>query len=160
MDREAWCAAVHGVTKSRTWLSNWTDWTDSIRGGKGTKQSGRSWRGKQHKQTHQPGKTLKAPQKQKALNVHGRNKNLLSPSIRIYFLIILFCEQETITKVSEVMIFKTAFLTFFGDWPGGIFCFSLCVCSCFPELWVDAKILPLAEESRKEQKHQVLPPLK
>ena len=25
MDREAWRAAVHGVTKSRTWLSNWTD---------------------------------------------------------------------------------------------------------------------------------------
>ena len=24
MDREAWCAVVHGVTKSRTWLSNWT----------------------------------------------------------------------------------------------------------------------------------------
>ena len=23
-DREAWCAAVHGVTKSWTWLSNWT----------------------------------------------------------------------------------------------------------------------------------------
>ena len=29
MDREAWCAAVHRVTKSRTQLSNWTElnWT-------------------------------------------------------------------------------------------------------------------------------------
>ena len=25
MDREAWRAAVHGVTKSRTWLSEWTE---------------------------------------------------------------------------------------------------------------------------------------
>ena len=30
MDREAWHAAVHGVAKSRTWLSDWTElnWTD------------------------------------------------------------------------------------------------------------------------------------
>ena len=26
MDREAWHSAVHGVTKSWTWLSDWTDW--------------------------------------------------------------------------------------------------------------------------------------
>jgi len=30
MDREAWPAAVHGVAKSRTWLSNWTqlNWSE------------------------------------------------------------------------------------------------------------------------------------
>ena len=26
MNREAWHAAVHGIAKSRTWLSDWTDW--------------------------------------------------------------------------------------------------------------------------------------
>ena len=30
MNREAWCAAIYGVTKSRTWLSDWTElkWVD------------------------------------------------------------------------------------------------------------------------------------
>ena len=34
MDREAWHAAIHGVAKSRTWQSNWTelDWTFSCYG--------------------------------------------------------------------------------------------------------------------------------
>ena len=37
-DREAWHAAVHGVTKSQTWLSDWTTshvtiWVNSIASG-------------------------------------------------------------------------------------------------------------------------------
>ena len=32
MDRETWRAALHGVTKSQTWVSNWTElnWTELI----------------------------------------------------------------------------------------------------------------------------------
>ena len=32
MDREAWRAAIHGVAKSRTRLSNWTElnWTEQL----------------------------------------------------------------------------------------------------------------------------------
>ena len=31
MDREAWHAVVHGVSKSQAWLSDWTElnWTDN-----------------------------------------------------------------------------------------------------------------------------------
>ena len=30
MDRVAWHAAIHGITKSQTWLSDWTEvnWTE------------------------------------------------------------------------------------------------------------------------------------
>ena len=30
MDREAWRAAVRGVVKSRTWLTDWTDWLTEL----------------------------------------------------------------------------------------------------------------------------------
>ena len=35
MDREAWHAAIHGVAKSQTWLSDWTElnWTEYCQGG-------------------------------------------------------------------------------------------------------------------------------
>ena len=32
MDREAWSATVHGLTKSRTWLSDWTEWRMKMQG--------------------------------------------------------------------------------------------------------------------------------
>ena len=38
MDREAWCPVVHGVTKSRTRLSNWKRWINI------SLQSGQQWR--------------------------------------------------------------------------------------------------------------------
>ena len=39
MDREAWSAAVHGVTKSRTWLSDWAELRNE-----GRPKSGEKWK--------------------------------------------------------------------------------------------------------------------
>ena len=39
MDREAWCAAVHGVTKSQKWLSDWSDWSTTEKVNKTKRQS-------------------------------------------------------------------------------------------------------------------------
>ena len=30
MDREAWCAVVHGFTKNQTWLHDWTELTVKV----------------------------------------------------------------------------------------------------------------------------------
>ena len=32
MDKKAWCAAVHGVTKSQTWLSDWAELNSELHG--------------------------------------------------------------------------------------------------------------------------------
>ena len=40
MDREAWHAAVHGVTKSQTRLSNWTDWGCTLHNHRGPRKVG------------------------------------------------------------------------------------------------------------------------
>ena len=42
MDREAWHAAVHGIEKSRTWLSDWTELNWTEQGPRGPEQ-GRNW---------------------------------------------------------------------------------------------------------------------
>ena len=41
MDRETWHAAIHGVAKSRTWLSDWTElnWRSSEKGNRAVSQS-------------------------------------------------------------------------------------------------------------------------
>ena len=38
MDREAWRAATHGVAKSQTWLSDWTELNQENKFVKGQKQ--------------------------------------------------------------------------------------------------------------------------
>ena len=49
-DREAWRAAIHGVAKSRTWLSNWTElnwcfkwWKEVTNGQKGSSILNKTW---------------------------------------------------------------------------------------------------------------------
>ena len=39
MDREAWSAVVHGVAKSRTWLSDWTELGDRFKKIRDTKET-------------------------------------------------------------------------------------------------------------------------
>ena len=50
MDREAWRAAVHGVTKSRTWVSDWTELNWMVRTELNGKNSEPQWSKRLHAQ--------------------------------------------------------------------------------------------------------------
>ena len=59
MDREAWRAALHGVTRSQTWLSNWSDLITftpkySVNYSHGVTNSWIWWRTPTNKNTHVP----------------------------------------------------------------------------------------------------------
>ena len=56
MDREAWHAAVHGVAKSQTQLSNWTDWQANITDEHACKNPQHNF-SKQNSATHQKAHT-------------------------------------------------------------------------------------------------------
>ena len=45
MDRESWCAVIHGVSKSQTWLSYWTElnWTEGGLLSMGSQRVGQDW---------------------------------------------------------------------------------------------------------------------
>ena len=45
MDREAWRAVIHGVAKSRTWLSDWTELNWNLMGSKGLFPQDLTWLG-------------------------------------------------------------------------------------------------------------------
>lgn len=108
------------------------------------------------------GKTTQSTKTWKTLNVYATNQNNLFflPSWGFISSRSYSVRKRKLYKWIKVMILKTLFWSFFWDWPGGIFCWSLCLYSLLPGLCVAVHTLPLAEGSQKEQKHRVLPPLK
>ena len=81
MDREDWYAAVHGVSKSRTRLSNWTDWIINVRH---LPELGQDWHG--YRDGEGMPQTLIPPY---VVHLWAREFEAISLSLEVFYLFIL-----------------------------------------------------------------------
>ena len=103
-DREAWRAAVLGVAKSRTWLSNWTElnWTEQQNGRDVNRKRELLFPpGPHHPSQHQPGSSYSfLVQWPRNLSGHFASFYLCKMGMTIF--ILKSCEEKTWSKCANL----------------------------------------------------------